>query len=289
MASDSHTPEAEPADQAQRKRKASLADVTEDGSPKRPRQQDDTRDTGRPRRGSPPHRNRRESIDRLNYDEGSRQKPASVEEKKRGKRLFGGLLNTLSQTNTSSHQKRRQEIEKRQQERQKKQKAEDDQKNEERFAQLREIRMGRQLEFEKEVMRQKHSRLLWQSRHLKTKAKPVIYYSPWKLSGDQENLIDEQVSAAQKLIESELEAFKEKEQLHAEKYGSRSSPRVENETQKTEPPEPGMETEKKDAEEKAKPEAEGAETMASAVTAVHHHHDDSEDVVVEGDEDMVIY
>ncbi|CAG9937718.1 unnamed protein product [Clonostachys rosea f. rosea IK726] len=293
MASDSHMPEAELADQVQRKRKASLADTTEDGSPKRPKQQDDTRDPGRPRRASSPRRNRRESNEGRHYDEASRQKPATLEEKKRGRRLFGGLLNTLSQTSTSSHQQRRQEIEKRQQERQKKQKAEDDQKNEERFAQLREIRMGRQLEFEKEVMHQKHSRLLWQSRHLKTKAEPVIFYSPWKLTGDQENVIDEQISAAKNLIETELEAFKEKERLHAEKYGSRSSPRVEHEPQNPaqEPPEPGMETEteKKDVEDKAEPEPEGAGATASVVTTVHHHHDDSEDVVVEGDEDTVIY
>ncbi|CAH0049248.1 unnamed protein product [Clonostachys solani] len=291
MASDSHMPEAEPADQVQRKRKASLADATEDGSLKRPKQQDDIRDPGRPRRASSPRRNRRESNEGLHYDEASRQKPASLEEKKRGKRLFGGLLNTLSQPNNSSHQKRRQEIEKRQQERLEKQKVEDDQKNEKRFAHLREIRMGRQLEFEKEVMRQKHSRLLWQSRHLKTKAEPVIFYSPWKLTGDQENVIDEQVSVAQNLIETELEAFKEKERLHAEKYGSRSSPRVEPEPQNPdqEASEPGKETEKKDAEDKAEPEPEGAGATASVVTAVHHHHDDSEDVVVEGDEDMVIY
>ncbi|KAK7225763.1 hypothetical protein V2G26_013766 [Clonostachys chloroleuca] len=265
MASDSYMPEAELADQVQQSRQATARVF--------------------------PRRNRAESNEGRHYDEASRQKPASLEEKKRGRRLFGGLLNTLSQTNTSSHQQRRQEIEKRQQERQKKQKAEDDQKNEERFAQLREIRMGRQLEFEKEVMHQKHSRLLWQSRHLKTKAEPVIFYSPWKLTGDQENVIDEQVSAAKDLIETELQAFKEKERLHAEKYGSRSSPRVEHESQNPgqELPEPGMETEKRDVEDKAEPKPEGAGATASVVTAVHHHHDDSEDVVVEGDEDTVIY
>lgn len=50
-----------------------------------------------------------------------------------------------------------------------------------------------------------------------------------------------------------------------------------------------METEKRDVEDKAEPKPEGAGATASVVTAVHHHHDDSEDVVVEGDEDTVIY
>lgn len=54
------------------------------------------------------------------------RKSRAQEEKKRGQRLFGGLLSTLSQSTPNGQQKRRQEIEKRQQERAKQQKAEDE-------------------------------------------------------------------------------------------------------------------------------------------------------------------
>lgn len=75
------------------------------------------------------------------------------EEKKRGKRLFGGLMSTLSQTsNTSQQQKRRQEIERRQQDRIQKQRAEDDEKRAEKLEKLRLVRMAEQITFDEEVV-----------------------------------------------------------------------------------------------------------------------------------------
>lgn len=74
------------------------------------------------------------------------------EEKKRGKRLFGGLLSTLSQTTTNSQQKRRQEIEKRQQEKATKQKIEDDKRRTERLAKLDTIRKIEQVRFDEQVV-----------------------------------------------------------------------------------------------------------------------------------------
>lgn len=74
------------------------------------------------------------------------------EEKKRGKRLFGGLLSTLSQTTTNSQQKRRQEIEKKQQEKSAKQKIEDDKHRTERLAKLDRIRQIEQVRFDEQVV-----------------------------------------------------------------------------------------------------------------------------------------
>lgn len=143
------------------KRKVDLDhDSTDGGSPKRARHER----TGNDRRGRSPSPyslkrrpsmdNRRPSIEnrRLSYDEPARRPSATAEDKKRGKRLFGGLLSTLSQTNTNSQQKRRQEIEKRQYERIQKQKAEDDQKREDKLARLNYIRMAEQMDFERKVV-----------------------------------------------------------------------------------------------------------------------------------------
>lgn len=85
-------------------------------------------------------------------DDSARRPSATLEEKKRGKRLFGGLLNTLSQKPTNNQQKRRQEIERRQQERLQNQRAEDDQKREENLKHLRVIRMQEQIGFEEKVV-----------------------------------------------------------------------------------------------------------------------------------------
>jgi hypothetical protein len=69
------------------------------------------------------------------------------EERKRGKRLFGGLLNTLAQGNSASQIKKRQEIEKRQQERAARQREEDDGRKAEKLAKLKEIRIQETAKF----------------------------------------------------------------------------------------------------------------------------------------------
>lgn len=81
------------------------------------------------------------------------RKLAIQEEKKRGKRLFGGLLSTLSQTTDSPQHKRRQDIERRQQERLAKQQAEQGLQRAKRAARLHDLRMPEQIEFEEEVVR----------------------------------------------------------------------------------------------------------------------------------------
>ncbi len=72
------------------------------------------------------------------------------EEKKRGRRLFGGLLSTLSQSTPNGQQKRRQEIEKRQQEKAKQQKAADEIRRAERLAKLKVVRQAEQIKFNEE-------------------------------------------------------------------------------------------------------------------------------------------
>lgn len=81
-----------------------------------------------------------------------RRQSATQEEKKRSRRLFGGLLNTLSQAPSNSQQKRRQEIERRQHERMQRQDVEDGKKRAERLSRLRKVRMAEQIVFDEEVV-----------------------------------------------------------------------------------------------------------------------------------------
>lgn len=76
----------------------------------------------------------------------------SQEEKKRGQRLFGGLLSTLSQTTSNSQQKKRQEIERRQQAKAQLQRAEDDKRRLEKLDRLIHARKIEQVKFDEQVV-----------------------------------------------------------------------------------------------------------------------------------------
>ncbi|KAK7966917.1 uncharacterized protein PG986_001194 [Apiospora aurea] len=141
-----------------------------------------------------------------------RRLSTSMEEKKRGKRLFGGLLNTLSQTTTNSQQKRRQEIERRQQEKATQQRAEDSKHREAKLAKVREVRQREQINFEEQVMKTRHSHLVSMARYLRTKTEPHIYYLPWDLTQRQEELIKDQVQDAQDLVNQETREFKQRQE-----------------------------------------------------------------------------
>jgi hypothetical protein len=96
------------------------------------------------------------------------------EEKKRGRRLFGGLLSTLSQTNSSTHQRKRQEIERRQHAKISMQRAEDDKQREAKLDWLRQVRMRAQIDWEERVMHTRHNHLLATARFLYTRTQPRI-------------------------------------------------------------------------------------------------------------------
>lgn len=120
-------------------------------SPDQDRQMYDSR-----RRDTSPYSNERRGSgnDQALGDSERPRRPlvSKEEERKRGKRLFGGLLSTLSQTTSNSQQKRRQEIEKRQQEKFAKQKAEDDSRRNERLAKLSRVRKVEQVRFDEQVV-----------------------------------------------------------------------------------------------------------------------------------------
>ncbi|KAG6082466.1 hypothetical protein E4U16_006036 [Claviceps sp. LM84 group G4] len=235
------------------------------------------------RQDSPPQR-RRSSYDTSRQGRES----AMQEEKKRGKRLFGGLLSTLSQTSTTSQNKRRQEIEQRQQERLQKQREQDDQKRAEKLSKIREARLVEQVDFQEQVMRHRHRKLLALADFLKTKTEPAIYYLPWKRTADQEDIIDDQIRAAKSTTAKEEEEFKALKERHAIRYGLRreshaARPDTAKETQ-------GGETVQQEAPGRDEEGIPGKVTVEPPKQAAHQDaHDESGDVLVDAEEDMVIY
>ncbi|KAK6834204.1 hypothetical protein PG987_008898 [Apiospora arundinis] len=148
-----------------------------------------------------------------------RRLSASMEEKKRGKRLFGGLMNTLSQTTTNSQQRRRQEIERRQQEKATQQRAADTKHRDVKLGKIREVRQREQIKFEEQVMKTRHSHLVATARYLRTETKPHIYYLPWDLTQRQEYLIKDQVQDAKDLVDQETREFKQRKEKRLRDLG----------------------------------------------------------------------
>lgn len=119
-----------------------------------------------------------------------RRKASVQEERKRGQRLFGGLLSTLSQTTPNNQNKRRQEIEKRQQERVKQQKAADEARKAEKLANLKDVRRTEQIKFDEQSVRDsdvecwsvadiqqmkvRHSNMLAMANFLSTRTEPKL-------------------------------------------------------------------------------------------------------------------
>lgn len=82
-----------------------------------------------------------------------RRRSGQMEERKRGQRLFGALLSTLSQSSSSTAQKRRTDIEKRQQAKLKLQAEEYDEEKKLRLEALMEVRRREQKKYNKQSVR----------------------------------------------------------------------------------------------------------------------------------------
>lgn len=199
-----------------------------------------------------------------------RRRNFSQEEKKRGQRLFGSLLSTLSQTSSSSQQKKRLEIERRQQEKAQQQRDEYDRRRVEQLAKLHTARKIEQLKFEEQVMQSRHSNMLAMAHHLQTQSEPKIYYRPWELSGDQENTIKEQLHRVQEVIEKESQDFKLGGEQRLKDLGATVGEAVPC----------------GDANNRAPAQS----SSSSNKTGSHDKdHDEPGDVMVEAEEDTVIY
>ncbi|SPN98503.1 uncharacterized protein DNG_01548 [Cephalotrichum gorgonifer] len=210
------------------------------------------------------------------------------EEKRRSKRLFGGLMGALSQRPPAgSQQQRRMEIEKRQQERLREQRVVEQKAMEEKRARLEETRLREAIKWEERVLHVRHSTLLDQARFLRTKAQPPLYYKPWILTADQKDEIRRQVYAAEDTIERELDDFRVRKEEHARRYGLLVHPDEGEREEAAEPRDAERLPEARKESDTQGPVPE--ERSESRSTPDRDHHDESGDVVVEAGEDVVIY
>ncbi|KAI9780047.1 MAG: hypothetical protein M1839_007029 [Geoglossum umbratile] len=145
-----------------------------------------------------------------------RRKSGQLEERKRGQRLFGALLGTLSQSSSSAAQRRRADIEKKQQAKLRLQAEEYDQKKKKELEELTTLRKQEQRKFDEQSMRIRHSNLLAMSYFLHTKAEPKLYYKPWELSPEQEAQLKSQTTEAEATIGRELQDLEDSRQQEKE-------------------------------------------------------------------------
>ncbi|KAJ5690684.1 hypothetical protein N7462_005076 [Penicillium macrosclerotiorum] len=130
------------------------------------------------------------------------------DERRRGQRLFGALLGTLSQRGSNSPaQKRRADIEKRQQDKLKSQAEEYDGLRKRRKERRELIRKKEKPFYEREAMRTRHSNLIAMAHFLKTSTEPVLYYKPWQLRSGDEAVIREQIEETEARIAREVAEF----------------------------------------------------------------------------------
>ncbi|PSR94434.1 pinin/SDK/memA/ protein conserved region-domain-containing protein [Coniella lustricola] len=212
------------------------------------------------------------------------------EEKKRGKRLFGGLLSTLSQSSTNSQQRKRQEIEKRQQEKAAKQRSEDDKRRSGKLQKLDRIRKIEQVCFDEQVMRTRHSNMLARAHSLQTRSRPKLYYRPWELTQDQEHIIKEQIRDVQATIEDELEQFKRQKEQRLKDLGAStavSKPIVTTDELVVESAPSGTGVKVESNATVANDQKESSAPKQEPQSSIHEERDHDE--MVEADEDTVIY
>lgn len=84
------------------------------------------------------------------------RKSIALDEKKRAKRLFGGILGTLSQSQSSAQQKKRLEVDRRQHDRVQKERAESDKIRAEKLAKRKAIRAKEQEKLEEDMVWKKN-------------------------------------------------------------------------------------------------------------------------------------
>ncbi|KAH8429428.1 pinin family protein [Aspergillus melleus] len=241
------------------------------------------------------------------------------EERKRGQRLFGGLLGTLSQSSNSAAQRRRADIERRQKDKLKLQDEEYDELKKKRRGERAAIRKKEQRLYEEESMRTRHANLLAMAHFLKTRAEPVLYYKPWQLRPDDHTIIRDQIEDAEATISREVAEFEaryppqqEEPQEQTEQQEQSEPTQVAN-AEPAAAPEKGTEaeadTKEKETTNEASHPADDAQHEKSTENAptdvtptndnnvpvnsehsdVHRGHEDDGGEVVEDQEDTVIY
>ncbi|KAJ5714753.1 uncharacterized protein N7483_011934 [Penicillium malachiteum] len=129
------------------------------------------------------------------------------DDRKRGQRLFGALLGTLSQSSSSAAQKRRADIEKKQQDKLKSQADEYDGLKRKKKERRDFIRRKETPFYEREAMQTRHANLIAAAHFLKTRTEPILCYKPWQYRPGDEAIIQDQIKEAEEIVSREVAAF----------------------------------------------------------------------------------
>lgn len=236
-----------------------------------------------------------------------------VDEKKRTQRLFGGLLGGLGQARPANSQAAKRRAEQEERRRQKEQELSERQT--ERLELLNVARRKEQRTVDEASMRIKHESMKAMSNFLTTSTEPKLYFKPWELLPEQEDQINRQREDIDVQIDQELDDFDQVRQRwqnedangHADHHDpvptdeqDRSDGTSHTAVSTTEA------ANDQDQDAVADPETRPASTNAIAIAATEEEQtgeqaaedagrhrkesiDDTGDIVVEADEDTVIY
>lgn len=257
---------------------------------------------------SPDQSRKEDAIDQPPVRQPRPTKP--VDEKKRSQRLFGALLGGLGQSRpaNSAAAKRRAEQEERR--RQKEQELSERQK--ERAGRLELSRKKEQRRVDEASMRIRHENMRAMANFLVTSAEPKLYFKPWELLPEQDDQINRQREEVDAQVDQELDDFdqvrqrwqNEDENEHADQQDGHARDTINGTTHGSEPapkpalalekdsvhapeqvPEPGMSTTAGTEQDHESNDQSAEETERQRKDSI----DDTGDIVVEADEDTVIY
>ncbi|KAJ5712623.1 hypothetical protein N7493_009091 [Penicillium malachiteum] len=236
------------------------------------------------------------------------------EDRKRGQRLFGALLGTLSQSSSSAAQKRRADIEKKQQDKLKSQADEYDGLKKKRKERRDFIRRKETPFYEREAMRTRHANLIAAAHFLKTRTEPILCYKPWQYRPGDEAIIEDQIKEAEEIVSREVAAFeaqyppeaftqediipsivpasKDESEEQAQKVSAPAKPEApvpEPGSKETEKPAEKSEEQHEQVQSTESDKVHERSTVGGENTEHHDHRDDDGGEVLEDNEDTVIY
>ncbi|KAL8728003.1 MAG: hypothetical protein Q9166_005674 [cf. Caloplaca sp. 2 TL-2023] len=232
-----------------------------------------------------------------------RRKNGQLEERKRGQRLFGALLGTLSQSSSSTAQKRRTDIEKKQQAKLRLQAEEREEQRKQRLESLMIVRRKEQKKYDKQSMHIRHSNMLAQAHFLQTKAEPKLYYKPWELLPREDAKMKSQIEEVEEIIQREASnSDPEAAEETTKSQAAAKSPVIESKLDPEQPPDAAKEMVGPETNDLQEPNSNAngeitdtnanepppePQQMSSNQQGNPKDQEDDGDEMVEADEDMI--